>query len=88
MSDETEDPLSRVIVNATQVVLDTHPRAFQLDVIRHTLKINSVPSTNPNVPVLLVQGTGGGKSFAHQTIGMIKTDICLTTQNALSLSSH
>ena len=59
--DETEDPLSRAIVNAMQTVLDMHPRPFQLDAIRHILKMKSVSSTNLSTPVLLVQGTGGGK---------------------------
>ena len=38
-------------------------------------------------PTFLVQGTAGGKSSMHQTIGLIKGGISIIIENALSLQS-
>jgi superfamily II DNA helicase RecQ len=42
---------------------------------------------HPIHPVLLVQGTGGGKSSVYQTIAVIKKGVSLIIENTLSLSS-
>ena len=51
----------------------------------HLLKMGK--NNNNIAPVLLVQGTGGGKSLVMQTVGVVKSGVTLTIENTLSLSS-
>lgn len=71
--------------DAMKTVWDMSPNSFQKEIIPHILKIQF----NPNfpMPLLLVQGTGGGKSAVAQTIRGIDAGVTLIIQNTLSLAS-
>ena len=59
------------------------PPNFQKEVIPRLLMMRCVPNT-PSA-MLLVQGTGGGKSAVPQTVGTVTCGIILIIKNTLSL---
>ena len=83
--DFDDAPLSRVTIDATQSVLNICPSVYNgsNSKITHVLKMNSTSPVNPTTPVLLAQGTGGGKSSVCQTIGVIKSTVCCAIENVL-----
>jgi hypothetical protein len=82
----SNDPYLDITIDAMSTALHHNPRGFQRDVIPYVLKMKRA-TPNPIHPVLLVQGTGGGKSSVYQTIGIIKQGVSLIIENTLSLSS-
>ena len=80
------DPYLDITIDAMSTALHHTPRGFQCDVIPYILRMKG-SLQNPIHPVLLVQGTGGGKSSVYQTIGIIKQGVSLIIENTLSLSS-
>jgi superfamily II DNA helicase RecQ len=80
------DPYLDITIDAMSTALHHIPRGFQRDVIPYILRMKE-SSPYPIHPVLLVQGTGGGKSSVYQTIGIIKQGVSLIIENTLSLSS-
>ena len=80
---EQEDPFVTLTVDVMQQLFGFTPRPFQKVVIPHIIKMKN----NNCSPVLLVHGTGGGKSSICQTIAIIKGGIALVVQNTLSLPS-
>ena len=61
------------------------PRNFQKEAIPRLLMMRCVPNT-PSA-MLLVQGTGGGKSAVPQTVGAVTCGITLIIETTLSLSA-
>ena len=82
----SNDPYLDITIDAMSTALHHTPRGFQRDVIPYILRMKRT-THNPIHPVLLVQGTGGGKSSVYQTIGVIKQGVSLIIENTLSLSS-
>ena len=80
------DPYLDITIDAMSTALHHHPRGFQREVIPYILRMKPY-TPNPIDPVLLVQGTGGGKSSVYQIIGVIKQGVSLIIENTLSLSS-
>ena len=81
------DPYLDITIDAMSTALDHNPRGFQRDVIPYIIRMKPFNTPHPIHPVLLVQGTGGGKSSVYQTIGVIKQGVSLIIENMLSLSS-
>ena len=80
------DPYLDITIDAMSASLHHTPRGFQREVIPYILRMKGY-TPHPIHPVLLVQGTGGGKSSVYQTIGVIKQGVSLIIENTLSLSS-
>jgi superfamily II DNA helicase RecQ len=76
-----------VIIDAMDKALGYTPHPFQHNIIKHIIRMKSSSSATPTKPILLVQGTGGGKSSVYQCVGVIKRGVSLIIQNTLSLSS-
>ena len=80
------DPINSVVLDCFDKVFNYQPRPFQLQTLQTMLRMKQ--STRfPIRPVILVQGTGGGKSSVYQSFGIIKGGISLIIQTTLSLSS-
>ena len=60
-------------------------KQFQLETISRVLAMGT--GDVPHEPLLLVQGTGGGKSSIYQIIGAIKAGVTIIIESTLSLSS-
>ena len=60
------DPYLDITIDAMSTALHHTPRGFQCDVIPYILRMKG-SLQNPIHPVLLVQGTGGGKSSVYHT---------------------
>jgi superfamily II DNA helicase RecQ len=82
----TSNPYLDITTSTMNTALGHHPRSFQRDVILYVLAMNN-SAEHPIHPVLLVQGTGGGKLSVYQTIGVVKRGVSLIIENTLSLSS-
>ena len=54
---------------------------------RTTPSSHAISVYPPAEPMLIVHGTGGGKSSIYQTVGFVKGGVSLIIQNTLSLSS-
>ena len=80
---EHKDSFVTLTVDVMQQLFGFTPRPFQKVAMPHIIKTNKDHCS----PILLVHGTGGGKSSTCQTISIIKGGITLVVQNALSLSS-
>ena len=61
------------------------PKAFQTEVIRHILKMQTEKS-DMNA-VLLVKGTGSGKSCIVKTVGVICGGITIVVENTQAVAS-
>ena len=68
-----------------QVTWNRTPRDFQNEAIPRLLMMRCIPNT-PSA-MLLVQGTGGGKSAVPQTVGAVTRGVTLIIENTLSLSA-
>jgi superfamily II DNA helicase RecQ len=82
----TSNPYLDITTSAMNTALGHNPHLFQRNVIPYVLAMNNSAEC-PIHPVLLVQGTGGGKSSVYQTIGVVKRGVSLIIENTLSLSS-
>ena len=74
---------------ATAVILNVwgkEPRGFQIKAISTLLEINCL-SGNPS-SVLLIQGTGSGKSTVPQTTRVVTCGVTLIIENTLSLVAN
>jgi superfamily II DNA helicase RecQ len=76
-----------VVVDAMDKELGFTPHPFQHNILKHIICMKSSSFTTPTKLILLVQGTGGGKSFVYQCVGVIKHGVSLIVQNLLSLLS-
>ena len=74
--------ISRHAMNA---VWDRTPRKFQNKTIPQLLMMNC-PPYRPQA-LLLVQGTGGGKSAVTQTIGCVNCGVTVVIEPNLALSA-
>ena len=70
---------------AMEQVWGNTPRNFQREAIPRLLMMRCYPNT-PSA-LLLVQGTGGGKSAVPQTVGVVTRGVTLIIENTLSLSA-
>ena len=80
--------VSPYLAIAEQAMISTWnrtPRDFQKEAIPRLLMMRCVPNT-PSA-MLLVQGTGGGKSAVPQTVGAVTCGITLIIESTLSLSA-
>jgi superfamily II DNA helicase RecQ len=82
----TSNAYHDITTSAMNTAFGHHSQSFQRSVIPYILEMNN-SFEHPIHPVLLVQGTGGGKLSVYQTIGVIKRGVSLIIENTLSLSS-
>ena len=68
-----------------QAIWDCSPRDFQKETIPILLMIRSPPHRPETL--LLVQGTGGGKSAVAQTAGYVECGVTLITEATLALAA-
>ena len=93
-------PFQQQVLSHILSMVDDNAQAFPLDDSApqtsniNTSNITTSPTSNSSIhccnrpqPVLIVHGTGGGKSSIYQTIGFVKGGTHLIIQNTLSLSS-
>ena len=76
---------SSIADTAMMSVWGRRPRGYQRDIIPHILKM-----LNGNLPcegVMLVQGTGSGKSFVPQTVTVVDGGATVVIENMLALGS-
>ena len=78
-------PLHIIIDEAMNTVWSRSPRDFQREVITHLLQMRCFPNTSG--ALLLVQGTGCGKSSVAQTFGVVDAGIVLIIENTLALGA-
>jgi superfamily II DNA helicase RecQ len=78
-------PYRAIAQQAMISVWNRTPRDFQNEAIPRLLMMRCVPNT-PSA-MLLVQGTGGGKSAVPQTVGAVTCGVTLIIENTLSLSA-
>ena len=78
-------PFLAISQQAMISVWNRTPRDFQAEAIPRLLMMRCVPNT-PSA-MLLVQGTGGGKSAVPQTVGTVTCGVTLVIENTLSLSA-
>ena len=78
-------PYHAIAEHAMMSTWNRSPRDFQKEAIPRLLMMRCVP----NIPsaMLLVQGTGGGKSAVPQTVGSVTCGVTLIIENTLSLSA-
>ena len=72
--------------HAMNEIWDRTPRDFQNEAIPRLLMMNC-PPYRPQA-LLLVQGTGGGKSAIPQTVGTVFGGVTLVIENTLSLGKN
>ena len=85
MENTTSTPYLAITQQAMQLIWNRTPRDFQNEAIPRLLMMRCIPNT-PSA-MLLVQGTGGGKSAVPQTVGAVTRGITLIIENTLSLSA-
>ena len=85
MENNNNTPYLAIAEQAMLATWNRTPRDFQREAIPRLLMMRCVP----NVPsaMLLVQGTGGGKSAVPQTVGAVTRGITLIIESTLSLSA-
>ena len=76
--------LDDMIKCAMKSIWNKEPRVFQNVTIKKLIKMKN--KTNECMPILLVHGTGGGKSAVMQTVATINLGVTLAIENTLSLS--
>ena len=85
MENNTSLPYLAIAQQAMQLTWNRTPRDFQNEAIPRLLMMRCIPNT-PSA-MLLVQGTGGGKSAVPQTVGAVTRGVTLIIENTLSLSA-
>ena len=85
MENVTFSPYLAIAEQAMITTWNRTPRDFQKEAIPRLLMMRCVPNT-PSA-MLLVQGTGGGKSAVPQTVGAVTCGITLIIESTLSLSA-
>ena len=85
MENTTSTPYLAIAQQAMMLTWNRTPRDFQNEAIPRLLMMRCIP----NIPsaMLLVQGTGGGKSAVPQTVGAVTRGVTLIIENTLSLSA-
>ena len=85
MQNITFSPNLAIAEHAMMSTWNRSPHNFQKEAIPRLLMMRCVP----NIPsaMLLVQGTGGGKSAVPQTVGSVTCGVTLIIENTLSLSA-
>ena len=78
-------PYNSIATMAMEEVWSNTPRNFQREAIPYLLMMRCHP--NSPSPLLLIQGTGGGKSAVPQTVGVVTRGVTLIIENTLSLSA-
>ena len=78
-------PYNSIATMAMEEVWGNTPRNFQRETIPYLLMMRCHP--NSPSPLLLIQGTGGGKSAVPQTVGVVTRGVTLIIENTLSLSA-
>ena len=68
-----------------QVVWDKTPIDFQREAIPRILEMKYAPCNSQTL--LLVQGTGGGKSAVAQTVGCVNCGVTVVIEPNLALSA-
>ena len=68
-----------------QAIWDRSPREFQKEAIPRLLMMRCPPH-RPEA-MLLVQGTGGGKSAVAQTVGSVECGVTLVIEATLALAA-
>ena len=74
-----------VVDNAMSSIWNRNPKEFQREAIARLLLMKCQPHT-PSA-LLLVQGTGGGKSMVPMTVGITTCGVTLIIENTQSLSA-
>ena len=77
--------LTAISDQAMQLVWDRTPVEFQREAIPRLLLMRCAPNT-PHA-LLLVQGTGGGKSAVAQTVGCVDCGVTLVIVETLALAA-
>ena len=77
--------LITIATNAMLEIWGKSPRSFQIPVIKKILKMKYRDESCESI--LLVQGTGSGKSSVPQTIGVVDGGVTIIIENTLSLSA-
>ena len=85
MENTNSTPYLAIAQQAMQSTWNRTPRDFQNEAIPRLLMMRCIP--NKPAAMLLVQGTGGGKSAVPQTVGCVTRGITLIIENTLSLSA-
>ena len=76
-----------IVKNAMTSVWNRHPRHYQSVVISLVLRMIT-EQDYPSEGILLVQGTGSGKSMVYQTCSIIDSGVSIIIEPTLSLSSN
>ena len=74
-----------IAVHAMQEVWNRTPIDFQREAVPRLLMMRCVPNT-PQA-LLLVQGTGAGKSAVAQTVGIVDCGVTLVIEETLALAA-
>ena len=85
MENNVSPPHLAIAEQAMQSTWNRTPRDFQREAMPRLLMMRCIPNT-PSA-MLLVQGTGGGKSAVPQTVGAVTRGVTLVIENTLSLSA-
>ena len=85
LKSKEDSTLVYVTTQAMSLVWGKVPNSFQREVIPHIISMHHCQ--NDAKAILLVQGTGGGKSMVYQCSGTILTGVALVVESTLSLSS-
>ena len=85
MENNSTAPYLAIAEQAMQLTWNRTPCNFQKEAIPRLLMMRCVPN-NPSA-MLLVQGTGCGKSAVPQTVGAVTRGVSLIIENTLSLSA-
>lgn len=79
------DPHTEIVIETMTTLFGRSPRAFQLNVIPHILRMST--GHLPCQPTLMVQPTGSGKSSVPLTIAAVKGGVTIIVENTLSLGT-
>ena len=74
-----------IAVHAMQAIWNRTPVDFQREAVPRLLMMRCVPNT-PQA-LLLVQGTGAGKSAVAQTVGIVDCGVTLVIEETLALAA-
>ena len=85
MKNNISPPYLAIAEQAMQSTWNRTPCDFQSEAMPRLLMMRCIPNT-PSA-MLLVQGTGGGKSAVPQTVGAVTRGVTLIIENTLSLSA-
>ena len=85
MKNNISPPCLAISEQAMQSTWKCTPRDFQREAMPRLLMMRCIPNT-PSA-MLLVQGTGSGKSAVPQTVGAVTRGVTLIIENTLSLSA-